>query len=62
MFIPPEDQVDLLNEDIRKLREVLKNIINSCVHPEIAQRALFVDLKIIRKVLKDTENHNENRV
>ena len=36
----------------QEMRGVLENIINSCVHPEIAVRAVFVDLKPIREVLK----------
>ncbi len=50
-----EPQFNKLIEDKKNLRLTLENIINSCVHPESAYRAVLVNLEPIRKVLKETE-------
>ena len=43
---------DDCKDKIEFLCSILKNIILSCVHPDVAYRATFVDLKPIRKALK----------
>lgn len=42
-------------DDKEEILEVLRGIINGCVHPEIAIRAVFVDLKPIKKILNKYE-------
>ena len=42
------EQVKLENVELRK---ILQSIIDGCVHPDIAVRAVFVELEPIRKVL-----------
>lgn len=42
------------SDKIAILRKTLEDIINSCVHPEKAVRAVMVNLKPIREVLKST--------
>lgn len=43
-----------------ELADVLKNIINSCVHPDRAARAVMVDLDPIRNVLKKYEEKKKS--
>lgn len=43
-------QKEMLNH---KMADVLNNIINSCVYPERALRAVLVDLEPIRAILKE---------
>ena len=42
------EQLKLENVEMRK---ILQSIIDGCVHPDIAVRAVFVELEPIRKVL-----------
>ena len=39
-------------DDLKKTLEVLENIVNSTVHPDTAWRAVFVELKPIRREIK----------
>ena len=61
--IPPVVKVDVIPEFTREnfdllvkrnteLRQVLQGIINGCCHPDIAVRAMMVELKPIREILK----------
>lgn len=42
------DKLEKLNAE---MAETLQGIINGCVHPEVAIRAVFVDLAPVRKTL-----------
>jgi len=50
-----QDELCLENSTLKarviELKQVLQNIIDGCVHPETAKRAIMVDLAPIRKVL-----------
>jgi hypothetical protein len=39
---------------IKMLRSTIQNIIDGCVHPEIAVRRVSIELAPLRKVLKET--------
>ncbi len=55
-----EEENIKLRQDNEKLVSALSNIISSCVHPEIAVRCVMLDLKPIRKVLKETCGSNKS--
>lgn len=53
-----QDKLEFNQENFDKLVKLkdstmhaLKSIVNGCVHPEIAMRAVFVDLAPIRKAI-----------
>jgi hypothetical protein len=51
-------------EELQLLRQVeatLRGIINSCAHPDIAIRALLVELKPIRETLKEIQKTLDNQ-
>jgi hypothetical protein len=39
----------ILKEDLEKTVKILQSIVDSCVHPNVAVRAVFVELSPIRK-------------
>ena len=45
----------VIPQPIEEMRRILQDIINGCVHPEIASRRMMVDLKPIREILKKYE-------
>ncbi len=45
-------ECDCLRQENQKLKSVLQGIIDGCVHPDIACKAMMVDLKPIRDILK----------
>jgi hypothetical protein len=57
----PEEQknFDELKAENETMRKLLKGVLNSCVHPEVAFRATFVEVKPIRNFLKRTERHTQ---
>ena len=48
----PKDSFNALIKQNEELTKALQGVINECVHPDIAVRAVMVDLAPIRKVLK----------
>ena len=50
-----EKNLNNLLETNQEMRLVLENIINGCVHPDVAVRAVMVDLTPIRKALKNNQ-------
>ena len=51
----------ITKDDLQKTIKILQGIVNSCVHPDVAVRAVFVELSPIRKEierLKKIENEN----
>lgn len=47
-----QENFDKLHEQNLIMKEALEHVINSCVHPKIAMRAVMVDLEPIRSALK----------
>jgi len=52
-----EEQLLLL----RNVTATLNGIIQGCVHPNVAIRAIFVDLKPIRETLKEIQKVLDNQ-
>jgi hypothetical protein len=51
-----DEEISLL----RRVESTLNGIIQGCVHPDIAIRAVFVDLKPIRETLKEIKKVLDN--
>jgi hypothetical protein len=51
-----QSEIEKLREVNKELIQVLKGIIDGCVHPNVAVRAVMVDLKPIRKILEKVNN------
>ena len=49
---PVSQEIQRLRDENKKMRAALQHVLNSCVHPETAVRAVMVDLKPIREALK----------
>jgi len=54
MEFTQENFEKLLKQNIA-MKSALEHVINSCVHPEIAHRAVLVELGPIRKALKQNQ-------
>jgi hypothetical protein len=50
------NEIEKLKRDKEILRKALEGVLNSAMHPDIALRAALVDLKPVRKALKETES------
>ena len=51
----------ITKNDLQKTIKILQGIVNSCVHPNVAVRAVFVELSPIRKEIERLEKIvNEN--
>ena len=45
----------------KEMADVLRGIVNGCVHPQVAIRAVMVDLKPIRKILNQIDAKKETK-
>jgi len=45
---------------LKRIESTLNGIVQGCVHPDIAVRALLVDLKPIRETLKEIKKVLDN--
>jgi hypothetical protein len=51
----------ITKDDLQKTIKILQDIVNSCVHPDVAVRAVFVELSPIRKEIERLKKiANEN--
>ena len=51
----------MLDKELEKeISQVLEGIVNKCVHPDIAVRAVMVDLAPIRKLLKKLDESEKS--
>ena len=50
------NELEQLKSENEAMRKFLQSIIDSCVHPDIAVRALFVPVEPIRQLLKIKTN------